>query len=144
MRKKMKRLFEAFALLLLTTGAANAATVTVTESWFRSLPSNLPAGGYFTARNSGKTDLAITGAKSPACGMLMLHKSSDKGGMSGMAMVDRAPLPAGGSITFAPGGFHLMCVAPKMKIGGTVPVAIQLSDGTAVTANFAVKDARGK
>ena len=140
----MKRLFEALVLLLALGSAAQAAPVIVTYGWFRFLPAGLPTGGYFIAQNIGSQDLAITGAQSPACGMLMLHKSSETGGMTGMAMVDRVPLPAGGTVRFAPGGLHLMCDHPKMKLGATVPVALHLSDGTSVIASFAVRDARGK
>ena len=130
--------------LLLVSSPALAAPVTVSDAWFRFLPAGLPAGGYFIAHNSGKADLAIIGAQSAACGMLMLHQSSDKGGMSGMDMVEKVPLPAGGDAKFAPGGFHLMCEQPKMKVGGKVAVALALSDGTTVTTAFAVRDARGK
>jgi copper(I)-binding protein len=144
-RPNVKRLFESLILLLALGGAAQAAPpVTIASAWFRFLPAGLPAGGYFTARNSGSHDLAITGAQSPACGMLMLHQSSDKGGMSGMDMVDKVALPTGGTASFAPGGFHLMCDQPKMKVGSTVPVTLQLSDGSAIEARFAVRDARGK
>jgi periplasmic copper chaperone A len=140
----VKKLLETLVLLLALGGAAQAAPVTISNGWFRFLPAGLPAGGYFTARNSGSHDLAITSAGSPACGMLMLHQSSDKGGMSGMAMVDKVALPAGGTANFTPGGFHLMCDQPRMRVGSTVPVTLQLSDGSSIQASFAVKDARGK
>jgi copper(I)-binding protein len=142
--RNVKRLFEGLVLLLALGGAAQAAPVTIADPWFRFLPAGLPAGGYFTAHNAGKADLAITGAQSPACGMLMLHQSSNKGGMSGMDMVDKVALPAGGTASFTPGGFHLMCDQPKMNVGSAVPVTLQLSDGSSVKALFAVKDARGK
>ena len=114
------------------------------DGWFRALPGTLPAGGYFSVHNAGTKNLAITGASSPACGMLMLHHSSDKGGMSGMEMVDKVEVPAGGGVSFAPGGYHLMCMNPHMKVGGTAPVTIGLSDGSKVSAPFAVRDARGR
>lgn len=116
----------------------------VTDAWFRSLPGTLPAGGYFTAKNIGPRDVAITGAKSDACGMLMLHQSSDKGGLSGMDMVSKVEIPAGGTLAFAPAGYHLMCDNPKMKIGAKVPVVLTLSDGTSVAVSFVVRNARGK
>src|SRR5882757_4294526 len=103
------------------TSAAQAAPLDVTGAWFRALPGKLPAGGYFTAQNNSKRDVAITGASSDACGMLMMHQSSNKGGMSGMDMVDTVSVPAGGKVAFAPGGYHLMCDQPKMKIGAKVP-----------------------
>ena len=141
----MKRL-SLMALLLLTASAASAAPLEITGAWFRSLPGKLPAGGYFTAQNTSTHDIAITGARSDGCGMLMIHQSSNKGGMSGMDMVDKVDVPAGGRVAFAPGGYHLMCTdpTPRMKIGARVPVLLSLSDGTAVAVAFAVRGANGK
>lgn len=138
----MKRLSLVF--LLMTAGAAQAAPFDVTDAWFRMLPGKLPAGGYFTAQNNGRGDVAITGATSEACGMLMIHQSKATGGMSSMDMVESVKVPAGGSVKFAPGGYHLMCEEPKLKIGAKVPVLLHLSDGGTVAVGFAVKGASGK
>jgi copper(I)-binding protein len=126
--------------------AAQAAPVDITDPWFRALPGKLPAGGYFTAQNNTRRDVAITAASSDACGMLMIHQSSNKGGMSSMDMMERVTIPANGQIRFAPGGYHLMCTGPtaKMKIGTRVPVVLSLSDGTAVAVAFTVRGAAGK
>ncbi len=142
----MKNLLLSAGIIFLAASAAQAAPVDVTNAWFRALPAPLPAGGYFTAVNNTSNDLAITGAQSGACGMLMLHRSTNKGGMSGMDMVDRVPIPAGGTVSFAPGGYHLMCTAPKpsLKIGAKVPVALSLSDGTRIIVAFVVRGAKGK
>ena len=138
----MKRL--SVAIFLAMTAAANAAPFDVTDAWFRSLPGKLPAGGYFTAQNNGRREIAITGASSESCGMLMIHQSSNKGGMSGMDMVESVKVAPGGIVKFAPGGYHLMCEQPKMKIGGKVPVLLHLSDGGTVAVGFAVKGATGR
>jgi len=138
----VKRL--SIALLLAMTAGAQAAPFDITGAWFRALPGKLPAGGYFTAQNNTQRDVAITGASSDACGMLMIHRSSNKGGMSGMDMVDKVNVPAGGKIAFAPGGYHLMCDDPKMKLGAKVPVVLHLSGGNAVAVGFIVKGASGK
>jgi copper(I)-binding protein len=138
----VKRL--SLVILLLSAGYAQAAPFDITGAWFRSLPGKLPAGGYFTAQNNSRRDVAITGARSEACGMLMIHQSSNKGGMSGMDMLDQVKVPAGGQVVFAPGGTHLMCEDAKMKIGTRVPVLLKLSDGTAVAVAFGVRGATGK
>ena len=132
--------------LLAMTVSAGAAPVDVTGAWFRALPGKLPAGGYFTVLNNTGRDVAIVAVQSEACGMLMLHQSKVTGGMSGMDMVDKVNVPAGGRIAFAPGGYHLMCTdpTPRMKIGARVPVLLSLSDGTAVAVAFAVRGATGK
>ncbi len=131
---------------LLAASAAGAGPVDVTDAWFRALPGGLPAGGYFTATNTTRSDIAITGAQAAACGMIMLHQSKSGGGMAGMQMVDKVTVPAGGSINFAPGGYHLMCTDPRpeMKPGAKVPVVLTLSNGTGVAVAFAVRDAKGK
>src|SRR5215469_3606437 len=62
--------------LLGMRGVAQAAPLQITDGWFRALPGNLPAGGYFTAYNGTGREISITGANSDACGMLMIHQSS--------------------------------------------------------------------
>jgi copper(I)-binding protein len=133
-------------ILLGMTAPALAAPFDVTNAWFRALPGNLPAGGYFDGQNTTRSDVAILGAQSDGCSTVMIHRSSNTGGMSKMEMVDQVPVPAGGKVSFAPGGYHLMCVRPTalMKIGGKVPVVLHLSDGTRVAAAFAVRGASGK
>jgi copper(I)-binding protein len=123
---------------------AQAAPFDVTGAWFRSLPGKLPAGGYFTVQNNTGREVAITGASSQACGMLMIHQSSNKGGMTGMTMLEKVSVPAGGIVRFAPSGLHLMCEQPKMKIGGKVPVTLHLAGGNSVSVAFEVRGANGK
>ncbi len=128
-----------------SVGAAHAApAVTITDAWFRSLPGSLPAGGYFTLHNPTAKTLSLTGAASPACGMVMLHKSDAMGGMERMEDVTAIDVAPGGTLSFAPGGYHLMCMDPKMKIGGHVPVTLEFAGGTKLTIDFAVRGATGR
>ncbi|MBN9590273.1 MAG: copper chaperone PCu(A)C [Alphaproteobacteria bacterium] len=124
--------------------AAQPAGLVVTDAWFRSLPGKLPAAGYFSLRSNSGLTLAVTGAESDGCGKLLLHKSSGNGGMSSMAMVDKVTVPPGGTVKFAPGGYHLMCVDPRLKTGSRMPVTLHLSDGSSVIAAFQVHGATGK
>jgi copper(I)-binding protein len=147
--KKGKNVRLSFLLLVVSTVAAVsspawAAPFDVTDAWFRSLPGGVPAGGYFTAHNNSDRAVVINGVQANACGMLMMHESSNKGGMSGMDMVDKVVVPAGGTVKFAPAGYHLMCEQPKMKIGAKVPVSFSLSNGTTVVVAFQVRNAAGK
>jgi len=138
----VKRLSLVFLAMMMS--GAEAAPFDITDAWFRALPGKLPAGGYFTAQNNGRRDISITGVSSEACGMLMMHQSSSKGGMTGMDMVDSVKVPAGGAVRFAPGGYHLMCDSPKMKLGAKVPVLLHLSDGSTVAVGFQVRNAAGR
>jgi copper(I)-binding protein len=133
----------AFIGLILAVGAplavpAQAGTppgtplVTAQKPWIRYLLPNIPAAAYMTLRNTGSADAVLTGAASPDCGALMLHKSEDKSGMAMMMAVPKITIPAGGEVALAPGGYHLMCMQPKMKRGEHVPVSLKFADGSIV------------
>ncbi|HEV2562373.1 MAG TPA: copper chaperone PCu(A)C [Rhizomicrobium sp.] len=136
--------FKTIILSMLLATPAFAGPLSVSDAWFRALPANLPAGGYFVLHNNADSNATLTGASSPACGMLMLHKSETSGGMGMMDMVMSVSVPAHGVVKFAPGGYHLMCDAPSMKPGGSVPVTLEFADGTRLDVEFAVKNAKGQ
>ena len=138
--------FEIALAALALSGAAPAAEVRIADAWIRALPGALPAAGYFTLANTGSKAVALTGAESPICGMLMLHRSQSEGGVGRMEDVAQVPIPAGGRIAFAPGGYHLMCMDPKpaLKPGSKAPVTLRFSDGTVLAASFDIRNAMGK
>ena len=137
-------------LLLLTATVAVAAPVAsplrIETPWMRALPGSVPAGGYFILHNDGKTVVTLTGAQSPACGMLMLHLSENQGGMSSMRHVDSVDVAPGGVLEFKQGSYHLMCMqpGPAIKPGAKVPVTLTFKDGAKLTADFPVRNAAGK
>lgn len=146
-RRRLGRYFAGvFALSagLVVTGA-EAGSVTISNGWIRALPGGTPAGGYFTLMNDSGKRIVLTGAFSPACGMLMLHKTEMAGGMASMSAVEAIPLAPGAHLAFAPGGYHLMCMSPGSAVrpGNSVPVTLIFSDGAKLTSNFAVRNVTG-
>ncbi len=129
---------------MLCGAAARAATapVTVEKPWVRYLLPSIPAAGYMVLRNDSGADAVLTAASSPACGMLMLHKSQDSSGMAMMMDVSTITVPAHGSVTFAPGGYHLMCMQPAMKLGESVPITLTFQDGSTVATTATVYGAQ--
>jgi copper(I)-binding protein len=95
-----------------------------------------------TLHNAGNTDAVLTAAASPGCGSLMLHKSQDDSGMAMMMAMPTITVPANGSVTFAPGGYHLMCMQPKMKIGEQLPVTLSFQDGSTLSTTMLVYGAQ--
>jgi periplasmic copper chaperone A len=132
-----------------TTGAvawAGESGVTLSHPWMRTIIPSRPAAGYFILKNETATARALVGAESPACGMMMLHKSVSRNGVERMVMEKEIPLPAHGTLTFAPGGYHLMCMEPTKEIrpGNSVPVTLQFADGGTLAARFPVRGVNGK
>jgi copper(I)-binding protein len=134
------------ALALLIFAAPAKAAVTVSNGWMRLLPAGLPAAGYFDLHNGGDKSTSLTDASSPACGMLMLHKSENVGGTMRMEDVASVEVAPHATLKFAPGGYHLMCMnpSPALKPGAHVAVTLVFSDGKKVTSEFAVRGAAGK
>lgn len=128
------------------SAATAASSVTIEKPWMRFIIKARPAAGYFTLRNNGDKPIKLTGASSPACGMLMLHQSQEKSGMDHMMHVKSVSVPAHGSVEFSPGGYHLMCMSPTkaMAVGANVQVTLKFEDGAAATASFPVKGPGGK
>ncbi len=138
----------AAASCLLAVSPANAAAtdLTVSGAWIRTTVPGRPAAGYFTLRNKGDTARALVAANSPACKKLMLHRSVNKNGTDRMIMVHSVKIPAHGSVTFAPGGYHLMCMSPSADVapGRSVAVTLRFGDGTSMTRQFKVYGPAGK
>lgn len=134
------------ALALGTVAQAAERKLTVSDPWMRSVIPSRPAAGYFTLSNDTAEAHKLVGAASPACGTLILHQSTHNDGQDRMVMVKSIPVPAHGTVKFAPGGYHLMCMSPSqaVKPGHSVPVTLRLADGSTVEASFPVRGAMGK
>ena len=142
-RARLAAILSLSAMLAVPPRFAVAAPVAVTGAWFRYLLSAIPAGGYMTLHNPGATAMVLTGARSPACGSLLLHRSETGGGTERMVRVRQITLPPRGQAVFAPGGYHLMCLSPHMHPGQTVIVTLRFADGSRQTARFTVRGANG-
>lgn len=136
----------ALLVCVLGAGLVHAGTtphVSASQAWIRVLPGALPAGAYALLRNDGDKPIALTGADSAAYGMAMLHRSSETGGTSRMAMVDAMPIPAHGTQALAPGGYHLMLMDAKHPVqpGDTVRITLKFSDGSTLPVDFVARPA---
>lgn len=136
-------------ILLGTAGggaAAMAAGLSVQKPWMRFIIKSRPAAGYFTLNNDTDSPVELTGASSNACDRLMLHQSKNVNGVEKMLPVKSLSVPAHGTLRFAPGSYHLMCMSPKsaMTVGATVPVTLKFADGKTITAQFPVKGASAR
>lgn len=129
---------------LILAAATATSPISIEQPWFRYIVPQVPAGGYMTLHNASAASVMLTGASSPACGMLMLHKSETRGGTDRMEGVGAVAVPAHGSLSLRPGGYHLMCMEPHMAVGQKVPVTLTFQGGQAISAEVPVFGAAGK
>ncbi|MGF6871097.1 copper chaperone PCu(A)C [Paraburkholderia sp. MM5477-R1] len=130
------------ALCGCAAGAAAApASVMVSDCWIRLLPGDLPSGGYFSVMNMSGKPIDLTAVQTDAYGMAMLHQTQSNGSTSKMVMVHKATVPVNGTLSFTPGGYHVMLEQPKkpLKVGMSIPFSFTFSDGEQVKAECETK-----
>lgn len=91
------------------------------------LPNAPVGGGFLTITNHGSSDDRLVSATSPAAGVVQIHEMKMDGDVMKMAeLPDGLAIPAGQSVTLAPGGYHLMFMQLKGPFveGQTVPVTL--------------------
>lgn len=123
--------------------AGTPPDIVVQQPWVRYLLPSIPAGGYFVIVNHGDLPATLTGASSPDCSALMLHESMNMGGTAMMMPVQSMPVPAHGQAELVEGGYHLMCMDPRMKVGSKIAITLEFADGTSLAVNAPVYGATG-
>lgn len=139
----------AAVFLLAAAPAAHAADCTpvVESAWIRKPPMAMPMmAGFATVRNPCPAPVTLVGAASAAFDSVELHETRTVDGMSRMRHVASLEVPAGGAVTLAPGGLHLMLMRPRAHVetGGSVAVELSLADGRTLRADFDVRDAAAR
>lgn len=128
----------AAAAAMLAT-AAHAAPK-VEAAWSRPAAAGTTGAGFMTLANPDAKADALTAVETPWAGQVQIHESSMAGGVARMQRVDRVEVPAGGRVTFAPGGYHLMFMGltRALKMGDTLPATLTFASGAKVKASFVV------
>jgi len=144
----------AFAPLLLSACSGDdspadttaAEVVTIQDQWIKAADSGMSAA-FGVLTNSGASEVTIVSAESPASAWVELHEVVvDPGGATTMREKDGGfVLPAGGTLTLAPGGEHLMFMdlAGPLRTGSEVPVTLSFGDGSSTTFTAQVRDFAG-
>ncbi|MFI2819001.1 copper chaperone PCu(A)C [Vreelandella piezotolerans] len=108
---------------------AGHSAIEAEQPWTRATPPGAGAGGGFvTLTNHGDGDDMLIGATSPVTERVEIHIMEMDGDVMRMAPLPGGiELPAGGSVTLAPGGLHLMLMELDSPIveGEPVPVTLE-------------------
>lgn len=142
--KRMLGTALAFALLSVPAWAGDATRgdIQVSSAWARATPPRPPVGGaYMTLTNTGAEPDHLIGASSEVAKSVELHTHIKDGDVMRMTALSSVELPAGKSISFAPGGLHVMLVglAAPLKDGTSFPLVLEFANAGKVTVSVDVK-----
>lgn len=111
-----------------SAAAPAAAAITAVQPYsYPTAAPGVPGVGFITLTNTGKQPDRLLKAESPRAGSVEIHESKLDGGVMRMrALSDGLAVPAGKSVTLAPGGVHLMLFALRepLKVGEEVPLTL--------------------
>lgn len=90
--------------------SAEGASIAVEAPWSRATPPAAKTGAaYMTLHNSGTAPDRLVAVETPAADGASIHTTVVENNVSSMrAATDGVELPAGGTVTMAPGGTHIM------------------------------------
>jgi len=96
------------------------------------LPSGSNAAVYFQLENSTDHEVELVGAESDIA-EAEIHQTIMSEGLMQMAPVDQITIAPGETVSFAPGGFHVMLMnVPALELGQKVKVTLLFRDGQQV------------
>jgi periplasmic copper chaperone A len=110
----------------------------VSDGFARATLPNAPVGGgYLTVTNTGSEDDTLIGVSSPVADRVQLHEMKMEGDVMRMgALPDGIPIPAGETVTLAPGGLHLMFMDLKQPLVENETIVVTLTFAKAGTTEF--------
>ncbi|TXI80038.1 MAG: copper chaperone PCu(A)C [Cupriavidus sp.] len=143
----MKTVWMLLASLLLTGCArqdhARIGSLEVLAPWSRETPlaANV-AAGYLSIHNHGQRDDRLLAVESAAVRRVDIHQMwMDDGVMRMRPLADGLPIPAGETVVLAPGGSHLMFIAPARHAvaGDRLDAVLVFRDAGRLPMSFEVR-----
>jgi hypothetical protein len=136
----------AFSLLALPAARAQevqAGPLRIAQPWTRAMRAGGTGAGFMVIRNTGTAPDRLVAARSPVAGVMELHTHIREGDVMRMRPVPAIELPAGQSVTLAPGGLHLMLIGLTQALnqGGRVPVTLVFERAGEVEVQLVVESA---
>lgn len=142
-----KSIIAPFAFLLLFASSAlahefKAGTLVIDHPWSRATPPSAKVGGaYFTVTNTGTEPDILISANAVIADRAEFHSMTMDGDVMKMAKVDEPfVIKSGESITFEPGGLHLMLFDLKdgLNEGETFSGELKFEKAGPITVEFRV------
>lgn len=145
MLKAMSCRLSLIAIVLFSPMISAGETIEISHAWIREAPpTSRMLAGYMQITNLSDKPQLLLEAKSEQLGHIMFHSTVVRDGVARMIHMDKVKVPAKGSISFEPGGRHLMIGAPEggLKAGQHVEVDLIFRGGLRERVEFTVKKAQ--
>jgi copper(I)-binding protein len=121
--------------------APKASGIEVTQAWSRPAAAGTNGAGFMVLTNHGKTADTLISVETKAATQVQMHQTSMSNGIMSMKRLDTGlALGPGQTVTFAPGGYHLMLIGltSASKAGDKLAATLVFSSGARIKTAFVV------
>lgn len=122
---------------------AKSGSISVDNAWSRATAQSVDIGvGYLTIRNDGDTPDRLVSVSTPVADKAEIHQTQMVDGKMQMRPVpDGIPIPAKGTVTLEPAGYHLMLMGLKAPLqkGSTFGASVAFEHAGTVEVTFHVE-----
>lgn len=120
------------SVALLFTAVLSATQLSIEPGQIRMpMPGRTVTAAYLTIYNQQQQAVTLIAASSPAFERVEIHTHLHQDGVMRMVRLDKLDLAAEQSVTFQPGGLHLMLFNPQQELteGLKIPLTLEFADG---------------
>ena len=115
--------------------------IMVEQAWARASAGNATTGAAYVTVTGGSGPDRLVGVSTPVAATAEVHESFTENGVMKMRAVTALPIPAGKSVTFSPGGYHVMLTGLKRPLvaGESFPLTFRFEHEQPVTVNVPIR-----
>ena len=131
----------ALAALVCSLAMAQTPALVVKNAWARQTPGSDVAAVYLSLSNVSVKPIVVIGVQSLLASHSMVHETAVVAGQSQMRMHEKIAIAPGQTVSFSPGGLHIMLSGLKREVavGQNVPLILLLADGGKLAVAAVVK-----
>ena len=132
-----------FVLVLLSLGHADDSII-IQNAWIPEAPPNAKVmAGYMTIENKSSRPRKLLSISSEQFKKVLMHKIEMHGDIMKMTPQEELEIPAQGSISLQPGGYHLMLMGPfsVLREGDKVTATLQFDNNQSMQIHLSVRSA---
>ena len=115
--------------------------VTVQEAWARASAGPATNGAAYVTVAGGSQPDSLVGVSTSIAASAGVHETTHDDGVMKMRTVQAIPIIPGQTVTFAPGGYHIMLMGLKhpLMAGHSFPLTLNFARAGAVTVEVQVR-----
>jgi copper(I)-binding protein len=117
----------------------------VQDAWARASAGAATTGAAYVTLVGGTQPDQLVGVSTPVATTAEVHETSNDNGVMKMRPVASVSIPAGQSVTFAPGGTHIMLTGLKQRLmaGRSFPLTLRFAHAAPITVDVKIRGLGG-